>query len=312
MGPAAVTMRCPSCGRELRAVVAPSPPTQWFPCPSCHVPVPVVVPRDLPPLYSWEVVPGLYPRLAVPRRPRWRTAAVASIALAVAAALAAVVAGVLGVEGFVAAEPARYVVSGTVYQSPGGSSPVPVAGATVVLSVDGSAYATVRTGAGGAFRFANVPDGGLELNVTAVGFGPTDVYTFACRSYAAQTQGLGVELLPGGADNATVEVLTPFGDLETLLAYVGGGGVLAGVGGVAAGMAAVLVCRPGGGVAGVIGAGAAVAVPVVLFLLSIPSVYPDASFVAAGAGGAGGFALVLATADLASRGSGPAPSGTGP
>lgn len=312
MGPATVTMRCPSCGRELRAVVAPAPPTQWFPCPSCHVPVPVVVPRELPPLYSWEVVPGLYPHLAIPRRPRWRSGAVASVALAIAAVLAATVAGILAVEGYVASEPARYTVSGTVYDCPEGPFVCPIDGAAVVLSVNGNDYASAVTGVNGAFRFPNVPNGGLELNVTAPGFGPTNVYTFASRSYSTGTEGLGVEMFAGSADNVSVDTLTPFGDLTTLLAYVGSGAVLAGMGAVAAGAAAVLVRRPGGGVPGVIGAGAAIAVPGVLFLLSVTDVYPEAAYVAAVAGGVGGFALVLAAADLASQRTGSTAAGTGP
>jgi hypothetical protein len=304
MSPPTVTVRCPACGQPLTAALAPAPPTQWFPCPSCHVPVPVVVPRDLPPLYSWEVVPGLYPQLAFPRRPRWRPARVAAIALAAAAVLTAVAAGLLGYEGYVAAEPAVYDVSGTVYQDPAGVL-VPVLGAVVNLSVNGNLFASYTTVANGTFDFPRVPDGGIELNVTATGYSPTVVYTFASRSYTAQVRGLEIGLQPGPANNTSVTALTAFGDLETFLAYVGGAAVLLGGATGLAVAAALGVRRPGGAVTGVIGAGAAVAVPAVLLILSVGSLFPAVAIVSGVAGGAGGFALVLATVEVASRPSEP-------
>ncbi|MGC2360173.1 MAG: hypothetical protein WA691_07740, partial [Thermoplasmata archaeon] len=71
MATSTVYLRCPACGGDLRVVLASEPATQWFPCPHCRTPVPAVVPRDPPPLYSWEVLPGLYPALPRPRVPRW-------------------------------------------------------------------------------------------------------------------------------------------------------------------------------------------------------------------------------------------------
>jgi len=297
-----VAVRCPSCGAELRAVVAPAPPTQWFPCPSCHAPVPVVVPRDLPPLYSWEVLPGLYPQLAPPRVPRWKSTHVASTALILAAALALLSAGYLGYQGALAAEPAHYVVTGVVYeQTPGGLMAAP--GAVVKLFVNGQQFDPSNvTGANGSFRFIGVPSGGLELNVSASGYGSVDLYTFASRAYSTQTLGLSVTLQQGRG-NTSVNALTPFGDLETLLAYVGGGAVLFGAAGVTAGAAAVVTRRPRGGIPGVIGAGAAVSVPAVLVLLSLAGPFPMLTLLASGAGGVGAFALVLAAADVANRGS---------
>lgn len=301
MGSPTVTMRCPSCGKELRAFLAPSPPTQWFPCPSCHVPVPVVVPRDLPPLFSWEVVPGLYPHLRPVRPPRWRSTHVASIALAVAAALAAVSAGLLGYEGYLASEPTDFLVSGTVFENVGGVL-VPANGALVNLSVNGNLVQEVRTPSDGVFSFRSVPSGGIELNVTLKNCGPSIVYTFASKSYSTQTQGLEITLEPGGLSNLSVTALTPFGDLETLLAYVGGAAVLFGAAAMVAGAAAIVVRRPGGGVVGVVGAGGAVALPAILIFLYLGSAFPDVTVVAGVVGAAGAFALVLATADVASRG----------
>jgi len=298
-----VTMRCPSCGTELRAVLAPSPPTQWFPCPSCHVPVPVVVPSDLPPLYSWEVIPGLYTPLPAPRRPRWRSTRVASVALAVAAVLAGVSAGVLGYDGYTAAQPATYAVSGTVYEDQRNGVTVPAAGALVVLYSDGNrSFSSEVTRTDGKFAFDAVPNGGIELNVTLRGYGPTDVFTFASRSYSTQTGELVVTLEPGGVNNTSADVLTPFADLEMLLAYVGGASALFGGVAAVAAVAAVAVRRPGGGVMGVIGGGAAVAVPAVLVFLALGSAFPLVTVVAGVVGGAGAFTLVLATVEVATHG----------
>ena len=286
MSPPSVTVRCPSCGQTLQAVLAPSPATQWFPCPNCHLPVPVVPPRELPPLYAWEVVPGLYPQLAMPRRPRWRPTQVASIALVVATALSAAAAGLLAYDGFVAAQPASYVVSGTVYEQSGGLlNPAP--GASIVLSSNGEVLFRNTTGLGGEFSFWPVPAGGIELNATATGYAPTLVYTFASPSYAAQTLGIEIDLEPGASNNTSVTALTPFGDLESMLSYVGGAAVLLVAAGAAAGAAAVAVRRPGGGVFGVIGAGAALTVPAVLLLLNVGGLFVPVTVVAGAAGGAG-------------------------
>lgn len=300
MSPPSVSMRCPACGQPLRAVLAPAPSTQWFPCPSCHAPVPVVVPRDLPPLYSWEVVPGLYPPLAVPKRPRWRPAHIASLALVVAAALSVASAGILAYDGFVAAEPAQYAISGTVYEESGGVLR-PASGASVVLSVNGNIVGSTTTGPFGTFSFPRVSAGGIQLNVTASGFAPTVVYTFASQAYSTQTGGLDITLEPGTTSNTSVTVLTPFDTLEALLATLGGAAVLLFGAGGAAAVAAVAIRRPEGGVPGVIGAGAAVAVPILLVLFAVAGAFPLATAVAGGAGAAGGFALVFASAEVASR-----------
>jgi hypothetical protein len=228
-------------------------------------------------------------------------ARVASLALAVAAILAATSAGLLGYEGWVAGEPAEYAISGTVYEDTGGGHLAPAGGATVVLSVNGNAFATYTTGLSGTFDFPAVPAGGFELNVTAYGYGPTVVYTFASRSYSTATQGLQIALEPGGPSNTSVTALTPFGDLETLLAYVGGAAVLLAGGAAVAGGAAYALRRPGGSVTGVIGAGAAVSIPAIVLLLSLGGVFPYVSVVAGVVGGVGGFALVLTTVDVASR-----------
>lgn len=310
MVPPTATARCPSCGTDLRAELGPTAATQWFPCPSCHQPVPFVPPRELPPLFSWEVVPGLYPQLVPPRPPRWRIDRAAAIALAIAAAFSAAAAGVLAYDGYAAAQPAEYTISGVVYE-PSGAAVRPLAGATVLLSSNGGPPISRITGLNGAFVFSAVPAGGIAINISAPGFSPVLVYAFASRSYSTQTQGLGVVLAPGPTGNETIDALTPFGDLETLLAYAGGAAVLLAGAALACAAGAYALRRPDGAVLGVIGAGAAIAVPVLLLLLSVTTPYPDSGYVGGVAGGAGGFALALGSVMLASR-SPPVEPGTAP
>lgn len=293
-------MRCPSCGQPIRAVVAPAPPTQWFPCPACHVPVPVVVPRELPPLFSWEVLPGLYPLQPIVRQPRWRPATLVAWALAVAAVLAAITAGLLAADGYNSSLPAQYTVSGTIYESLAGGRHAPADGARVVLFTDDNRSSQLQiTGPSGGFLFAGVPAGGIELNVTAAGFGSTVVYTFASKGYSTQTRGLDILLEPGTSNNTSADVLSPFGDLASLLATVGGGAVLLGGAGIAAAVGAVVVRRPGGAAIGVVGAGAALAAPVVLLLLYLGTAFPLVAILGGIVGGVGAFALVFATVEVA-------------
>jgi hypothetical protein len=309
MGAPTASMRCPSCGTPLEAVLAPSAATQWFPCPNCHQPVPFVPPRLLPPLYSWEVVPGLYPAQRLPRRPRWQWRRVAGAALAVAAALAAVTAGFLGLAGFRASEPAHYVVSGTVWENHPGSPATRAAGALVVLRTDDNRTTLwTNTTANGAFAFPPVPSGGLEINVTHAGYGPTDVYSFASPGYSGGASGLTIYLYPGGPSNTTSVVLAPFPDLETFLSLVGGAAVLVGVVAIVAGIAAWTLRRPGGAVTGVLGSGAAIAFPVVVLMFSLDAAFPLVSALAGVAGGLGAFGLVLTAAELASSPSRPEPA----
>lgn len=298
-GPPTVTVRCPTCGGGLRVVYAPSPPTQWFPCPHCHVAVPVVVPRDPPPLYSWEVLPGLYPPLAPPRPPRGRPVPLASVALVAVAAIGVVLAGAFAYYGMQASAPARFVVSGTVYTNHSGVRQ-PVPSAQVVLTLEGNrTFGINYTDSAGAFVFTNVPSGGLELSVTASGFGPTELRTFVAPSYDAGSTGLSIPLRPGSFANVSRIELSPFVSLEGFLSAVGAGAVLAVGAAVLAGYAAIAIRRPGGGTVGVLGGGAGVGLPAVVLALELGGALPLVTVGAALAGGFGASAIVLAAAALA-------------
>ena len=291
MGAPSVSVRCPTCGSDLRVVLAPAPPTQWFPCPHCRNPVPVLVPRDPPPLYSWEVLPGLYPPLPTPRRPRVRARRLAQAALIAITVTSVILASLLAILGAEAPASGSYVVSGTVYDSvpsEGGSYHVPAAGASIVLTTDGgSRLVAVTDPTTGGFSFSGVPVGGIALNISQSGYAPVTVVTFASSVYDAGTTGLVVTLVPGSVGNGTTVALSPFPDLESFLASVGSGVVLLGLVAVIGAVGAVVTARSDRPAVGVVGGAAALLAPAALGLLSLGGVFPE---------------LLLGTAVLASLG----------
>ncbi|MCI4338754.1 MAG: carboxypeptidase-like regulatory domain-containing protein [Thermoplasmata archaeon] len=299
-----VAVRCPVCGADLRVSLAAQPPTQWFPCPQCHSPVPVVVPRDPPPLYSWEVLQGLYPPLTRPRVPKWRARRAVAAALIVVTVLAAGLAAVLVYEGYDASRPSSFTVDGTVDHQVGGI-PQPLDGAKVVLTNDGNHASEVFTVLDGTFAFSNVPPGGVTLNVTAAGFAPLTVTTFVSVVYLTQATGLQIVLSPGGPDNSSTVALAPFPDLEQFLASVGSGAVLLGIIALVAGFAAVATFRDDRPAIGVVGGAAGLVAPLVLFYLSLSAVFPLLEGLSAILAAAGSFTLALRAIQLAQTG--PAP-----
>ncbi|HTZ61152.1 MAG TPA: carboxypeptidase-like regulatory domain-containing protein [Thermoplasmata archaeon] len=299
-----VAMRCPVCGSDLRVRLAPEPPTQWFPCPHCRSPIPVVVPRDPPPLYTWEVLPNLYPPMVRPRVPRWRARRAVAGALLAIAVIGAALAAVLVYDGVAATEPARYTIDGTVDHAVGGTL-APVFGANVLLTDDNGATTSVVTGASGTFSFASVVAGGVTLNVTATGFAPLLVATFVSPVYGAQATGLELVLTPGGTANESAIALAPFPDLEQFVASLGSGAVLLGIIALVAGAAAIATVRHDRPALGVVGGASGVVAPLVLFYLSLSSAFPILEALTAVLAGAGAFALTLRAVQLAQTG--PAP-----
>jgi hypothetical protein len=293
-----VSIRCPACGTQISVAPAPSPPTQWVPCPHCAAPVPIVVPRDLPPLYSWEVLPGLYPALPIPRPRRWRARPIVAIALALIAFTAAMIAGLLIYEGVRATAPATYVVAGEVVREESGAW-VAVTGARVVLTDQGPTNSTAFTGTEGTFSFSGVPSGGFSLNITFGGYAPVEVLSFVSPVYDAGSQGLVVGLTPGGLANGTNVTLSPFPDLETFVAYVGGEAALLFLISAVCAVAVVLTVRENRPAVGVVAGAAGVAAPVTLLFLSLGTIFPVATAGAAIAGGLGAFVLALRASEIA-------------
>jgi hypothetical protein len=302
MGATTLAVRCPVCGQELRAVVTPSPPTQWFPCPHCRSPVPVVVPRDPPPLYSWEVLPNLYPPLPRPRVPRWRARRAVAGALIGVVVLAGVFGGVLSYYGIVASTPGSYPVTGTVDRAVLGGGVAPAVGATVTLTEEGGRTLSETTALDGSFSFSGVPTGGIALNVSLSGYAPVTVDTFASSVYDAGTTGILVTLGFGSVGNGTTMSLTPFTNLESFLASIGSGIVLLGLVAVVAAVAAVLTLRQDRPALGVIGGGAGLLAPLALYLLALATPFPAVIASSAILAALGGFALAIRAAELGQTG----------
>jgi len=266
-----VYVRCPQCRGDLRVVLAPAPPTQWFPCPHCRAPVAVVVPRDPPPLYTWEVLPGLYPALPAPRIPPRRRVAAVTVALLVIAVASAALAGVLVFDAWQAVQPGTFGVSGAVESTASGFEQ-PLAGATVVLTNDANRSTSVLTGPDGTFSFGSVPAGGVTINVTAPGYASRSVSTFVSSVYDGPTSGIVIEMTPGSPSNVTSVSLAEFPDLEQLVASLGAGAILLGVVTIVAGAAAVVSTRADRPAVAVIGGAAGMLSPFAVVYLSLSSV----------------------------------------
>jgi hypothetical protein len=299
-----IPVRCPHCATELRAFVAPMPPTQWFPCPHCRAPVAVVVPRDPPPLYSWEVLPGLYPPLDRPTAPRWRLSAAVAIALIVAAVGSAGLAGGLAYYGVAATAPASFTVSGQVEADHGGSLQG-VAGARVALTNDHGATSVETTLADGRFSFSGVPSGGVAINVTAPGYAPVTVETFVSPVYDAGSSALGIVLSAATTANGSTVALSPFSDMENFLASVVGGTALLALATAIAGVAALATWRERYRTSAVVGGGAGVAAPAVILFLGLSSAFPWLAVASIAAASAGLFAIGAGATELYRAGSPP-------
>jgi hypothetical protein len=307
MASPSVAIRCPACGADLAVFLAPSPPTQWFPCPHCHAPVPVVVPRDPPPLYSWEVLPGLYPTLPRPRPPRWQTRRAFTFALLAVVVLAVALAGVFAYYGFVASMPGRFTVSGTVYEAPVPGVTVPASGVAIVLTEDSGQTLTETTGPDGVFSFASVPAGGVRLNATLPGYAPALYDTFVSSVYDAGTQGIQITLSPGGVANTSSVSLSPFTTLEAFLASIGSGTLLLVLVAAVAGAAVVRSGRRPRPALGVIGGGAGLLAPFGLYLFFLGTAFPFVFAGTAALAAFGAFSLMLGTVEIAQTGPAPGP-----
>jgi Carboxypeptidase regulatory-like domain len=296
-----VYVRCPTCRGDLRVVLAPAPPTQWFPCPHCRAPVAVVVPRDPPPLYTWEVLPGLYPALPAPRIGRRRRVSGVTVALLVVAVTTAALAGLLVFDAWQAVQPGTFGVSGAV-ESTASGFPQPLAGATVTLTNDANRSTTVVTGPDGSFSFNSVPPGGVTLNVSAPGFASRSVSTFVSSVYAGPTSGIVVELSPGVPTNVTSVALADFPDLEQFVAALGAGAVLLGVVTIVAGAAAVVSARADRPAVGVIGGAAGLLSPFAVVYLSLSSVDLAVSAGTAAVAAIGAFVVAWRAIQMAQTG----------
>ncbi len=301
-----ISVRCPACGGPVAVIPAEAPPTQWFPCPHCQTPVPVVLPRDPPPLYSWEVLPGLYPYLPPPRAPRWRASRAAASALIAVAVLAAALAGALGYYAVAATAPGQFTVSGAVELQPRNvTTPFPAVGATVVATDEqGRTYSTV-TGSDGSFALGGLPTGGLSVNVSEPGFAPVTIDVFLSTVFSAGATGIDVTLLSGNVSNGTLGSLTPFVNLETFVAAIGGAVVLLGLVAAIAALAAWITLRADRPSLGVVGGGAGLFAPLILILLDLGTPFPLLVAASSALAAVGGFALAIRAVEMGLVGASP-------
>jgi hypothetical protein len=299
MAPPLVSVRCPACGGPVSVVPAPAPPTQWFPCPHCQAPVPVVVPRDPPPLYSWEVLPALYPYLPTPRVPKWRARRTAFGALLNVTVIALLLAAILGYYAVAATAPGTYSVSGEVGLEQNSTSPVfPAVGALVVATDEAGHNSTTLTASDGSFGFASLPTGGISLNVSYPGFAPATISIFLSTVFSAGASEIAVTLFAGNLSNGTLGSLTPFINLETFVAAIGGGVVLLGLVALIAGVAALLTLRSDRPAVGVVGGGAGLFAPLVILSLDLSTPFPLLLVLSGLLAAFGGFALAIRAIEM--------------
>jgi hypothetical protein len=300
MAPPLVSVRCPACGGPLSVVPAPAPPTQWFSCPHCRAPVPVVVPRDPPPLYTWEVLPGLYPYLPTPRVPKWRARRTAFGALLNVTVIAVVLTAILGYYAVAATAPGSYTVTGSVGLEQNSTAPVfPAIGALIVATDEaGHNYTAVSQG-DGSFGFRSLPTGGISLNVSYPGYAPVTIEIFLSTVFSAGANAVDVTLLAGNVSNGTLGSLTPFVNLETFVAAIGGGVVLLGLVAAIAGAAAWLTLRSDRPALGVVGGGAGLFAPLAIVSLDLATPFPIVLIAAGLLAVFGGFALAIRAIEMA-------------
>lgn len=305
IGPS-VTIRCVRCGRFL---VAPAPPGRdpaWFACPHCGQPVPVVAPRDPPPLFSWEVYPHLYPPATPPKVPGPGIARLLVALLLTATVVLGGLAGGLGWAGVASLKTGGFAVRGIVADAtPQG--PVPATGAIVNLTSETGWTATALTGADGSFVIADVPAGGIALNITQPGYGPINVQLFATSVYASPgvSGNVHVTLVPGSAGNTTYQSLTPFGDLNGFLTSLWSASFLLTLGALVAAAGTIAAYRDRRFPYAVAGAGAAMAAPLSPGLLGVTTVFPVVTWFDGLVVATGIVAFAIAAVRLASLGTPP-------
>lgn len=237
----------------------------------------MVAPRDPPPLYTWEVYPGLYPPAPLPRGNPFRWGRGLAVLLALAAAVLLGAAASLAVVGAATASSGPVTVEGIVETASGGGSvPVLLGGASVHLVGESGYNRTVLTDADGRFLFTSVPPGGIDLNVSYGDLEPAALDLFASPFYTTGSlTHLVVRLSDGSEAGSTEAAESDFADMEEYLTDVDTGAVLLAIGGSVTALGAVVARRPDGAVAATAaGAGAAVS-PVAFYVLGLWTVFPS-------------------------------------
>ena len=166
---------------------------------------------------------------------------------------------------------------GSVITTLGPSGTTPIPGATVQVTGENGFSARTATASNGEFQFSNVPDGGITLNVSAIGFTDQVVELFLGPIYSAPGlggAGLVVGMSPGPANETLVTSYSDFPDLEQLVSTLWAGTVLLGIVGWIGwigGRSLSRAQRMPWAVAGGIGAGLS---PVALYVLGVQTAFP--------------------------------------
>lgn len=294
-------LRCPSCGSPLGPLPPPAATLRWVRCRHCGVSVPLAPHGLLPPRFTWEVYPGLYPSqppLSGPRF-RWR-GLIVPVLLAIVVVSAGVAAGA-AYYGWAGSQPAQYTVSGTVILSNG----APASGGSVTFTDQAGTLPPVSIGTQGTFSVSGVPTGGVELNVTYPHYAPLLVVTFVCPAYDAGTQGLALSLNPGTVSNESVLVLSPYpsfhsgySPLEYFQADVGAAAAIAAIAAILSAVGAVILRRSDRPAIGIVGGAAGAAVPFALLVLPVGTVFPLLLLVGLVLGILGAFAFAVAWIEI--------------
>lgn len=274
-------LRCPRCHTEFWA----AHPTYhdgvaWSTCPRCWSPVPSFLPRDPPPLFSWEVQRHLYPEPKWPTRPTPRTLAlIVGLLLAAGLLLLAVAGGFVYVAG-ASYDPGSRTVEGVVMGDAASyGTYLPVVGATVSLSgFEGGNVTT--TDVHGAFSFSGVSAGEHLLRVIAAGYPATAIDTFLSPFYnapAGNATSLTVDLpatnsTSSGAGGRLI-TYTDFPDLETYLATLLATSVLMVVAAVLSIVGGVILWTKGTAPKSVVGASATVLVPCLVIVAGFSDLF---------------------------------------
>ncbi len=297
------TVRCPRCGTPVAAHAASS--TGWITCAHCGGPVPLVPARTVPPRYTWEVHPGLYPEQPPLRPPRfrWRRLIVAVLIPVVLMGFALV--GMTGYYDYGLVQPATFSVSGTVL----GSNGAPLAGAHVVLDevVNGEAVPTstsTTTLLNGTFRFArDVPTGYLVFNVTEGTRAPSPwilVVSYVSPAYNAGSSGIVVSFAHSVSGSNQTITLSPYGltDIAYVSDYVGSAGAIAAIGALIALAGAIAVRRADRPAMGIVGGAGGLGIFAGFLATGTGFAFPLLLLVSAVAAAIGAFAFSVAWIEL--------------
>jgi hypothetical protein len=180
--------------------------------------LPFVAPREPPPLYSWEVYPGLYPPTPIPRPPDPRRRPALLALLLAAMLLLAAVGGIFAWLGSDALRPGTLTIGGTI-------SPAGAPGAWVEVQGENGFNVNVTVPSGG-FSIVGVPYGGVEVSAGATGYGMLQMDLFYSPVYSSLNVSPGAlqfDLSPTNGTSVSVIDTTAFPDLETFVATVWSG-----------------------------------------------------------------------------------------